>query len=70
MCGQVELTGDNGNVIIRDRPFIIVFTLIEVDKFSKHPEITPSVWIHSLIKVFHPFRIGLSADFDALEWLI
>src|SRR5687767_5225664 len=59
---EIELTWNNGDIVICNCPLVVVFAFVEVDKVTHHPEVAPSVWIKSLVKVFNPFRVSLAAD--------
>src|SRR5258708_39360156 len=66
---KVKLTRHYRNIIVGDGPLIVVFALIEIDKVPRHPEVTSSIGVETLIKIFYPLGIGLPADANAFDWL-
>jgi len=70
VCGEIELAGDYGNIVIGNGPLVIVFTFVEVHEVAGHPEVAATIGIVALIEFFHPLGVGLAAEPDAFDGLV
>ena len=66
MCGEVKLTWNHGNIVIGNRPLIVVLPFVKVHEVTDHPEVASSIRVCALVKILHPFGICLTADPDTL----
>jgi len=65
--GEIKLTGHDGDVIVGNRPFVVVLAFIEVYKAAGHPEIAAAVGVLALVEFFNPLGVGLAAHADAFD---
>ena len=48
---EIELAWNHRNIIIGNRPFIIVLPFVKIHEVSHHPEVASSIGVRALVKV-------------------